>query len=317
MTKHIEDKLDKIPVINLLVRFFKTIKLPGFEGLSIYDLFEMYFIGIVQGALTTRASAIAFSFFTAIFPFLLFIIILIPFIPFSNFQVEFLQFLESFLPPQTSEFFNDNIFENISTNNQGGLLSSIFLLSILLMANGVNAVFSGFEHSYHNQLTRNVFKQYLYALGVAIILAFLLIVTVGVFGYFQIYVITPLYESISGKEIDSSNSGLYWMLFAKYAFFTIMVYIATATLYYFGTKEGRNTRFFSIGALFTTLLILLSSYLFGLYIDNFSKYNELYGSIGALLILLFYLWLNANIILLGFELNVTLRFLRKEHQKGE
>jgi membrane protein len=105
------------------------------------------------------------------------------------------------------------------------------------------------------------------------------------------------------------------MLFAKYAFFTIMVYMATATLYYFGTKEGRHTSFFSIGALFTTLLILLSSYLFGLYIDNFSKYNELYGSIGALLILLFYLWLNANIILLGFELNVTLRFLRKEHHK--
>lgn len=315
MTKHVEDKLDKIPVVNLLVKFFKNIKLPGFEGLSIYDLFEMYFIGIVQGALTTRASAIAFSFFTAIFPFLLFIIILIPFIPFSNFQVEFLQFLESFLPPQTSEFFNDNIFENISINNQGGLLSSIFILSILLMANGVNAVFSGFEHSYHDQLTRNAFKQYLYALGVAIILAFLLIVTVGVFGYFQIYVITPLYESISGKEIDSSNSGLYWMLFAKYAFFTTMVYMATATLYYFGTKEGRHTSFFSIGALFTTLLILLSSYLFGLYIDNFSKYNELYGSIGALLILLFYLWLNANIILLGFELNVTLRFLRKEHHK--
>ena len=75
MTKHVEDKLDKIPVVNLLVKFFKNIKLPGFEGLSIYDLFEMYFIGIVQGALTTRASAIAFSFFTAIFPFLLFIII--------------------------------------------------------------------------------------------------------------------------------------------------------------------------------------------------------------------------------------------------
>lgn len=315
MTKHVEDKLDKIPVVNLLVKFFKNIKLPGFEGLSIYDLFEMYFIGIVQGALTTRASAIAFSFFTAIFPFLLFIIILIPFIPFSNFQVEFLQFLESFLPPQTSEFFNDNIFENISINNQGGLLSSVFVLSILLMANGVNAVFSGFEHSYHDQLTRNAFKQYLYALGVAIILAFLLIVTVGVFGYFQIYIITPLYESISGQEIDSSNSGLYWMLFAKYAFFTIMVYMATATLYYFGTKEGRHTSFFSIGAIFTTLLILLSSYLFGLYIDNFSKFNELYGSIGALLILLFYLWLNANIILLGFELNVTLRFLRKEHHK--
>lgn len=315
MTKHIEDKLDKIPIVNIVVKFFKNIKLPGFEGLSVYDLFEMYFIGIVRGALGSRASAIAFSFFTAIFPFLLFIIILIPFIPFADFQIQFLQFLDSFLPPQTSEFFNDNIFNNISSNSQGSLLSSIFLLSILLMANGVNAVFSAFENSFHTQLTRNVFKQYLFALGVAIILAFLLIVTVGVFGYFQIYIITPLYERISGQEIDSSSSGLYWMLLGKYAFFTIMVYLATATLYYFGTKEGRNTSFFSIGALFTTFLILLSSYLFGIYIENFAKYNELYGSIGALLILLFYLWLNANILLLGFELNISLRFLRKEHHK--
>ncbi|WP_347925424.1 YihY/virulence factor BrkB family protein [Pontimicrobium sp. SW4] len=312
MTKHIEERLDKIPVINWVVRLLKNIKLPGFEGLSIYDLLEMYTIGIVQGALTTRASAIAFSFFTAIFPFLLFIIILIPIIPFENFQKEFLEFLNSFLPPQTSEFFNDNIFNNISVNKQGGLLSTVFLLSLLLMANGVNAVFSGFEHSYHQQLTRNVFKQYLYALGVAIILAVLLIVTVGVFGYFQISIVTPLYESISGKEIDSSNSGLFWVQFVKYAFFILMIYIATATLYYFGTKEGRHSKFFSIGALFTTLLILLTSYLFGVYIENFSKYNELYGSIGALLILLFYLWLNSNILLLGYELNASLQQLKRK-----
>jgi len=219
MTKHIEERLDKIPVLNLVVRFLKKIKLPGFEGLSIYDLLEMYTIGIVQGALTTRASAIAFSFFTAIFPFLLFIIIIIPFIPFDGFQAQFLTFLDTFLPPQTSEFFNENIFENISTTNQGSLLSPIFILSIVLMANGVNAVFSGFENSYHSQLTRNVFKQYLFALGVALILAFLMVFTIGVFGYFQIYIVTPLYESISGQEIDSTNSGLFWIQFAKYAFF--------------------------------------------------------------------------------------------------
>ncbi|WP_431164042.1 YhjD/YihY/BrkB family envelope integrity protein, partial [Flagellimonas beolgyonensis] len=70
-------------------------------------------------------------------------------------------------------------------------------------------------------------------------------------------------------------------------------------------------RFFSIGALLTTLLIILTSYLFGIYIDNFSQYNKLYGSIGALLILLLYLWLNANILLLGYELNASLRLLKK------
>lgn len=311
MSKHIEDKVDKIPVLNVIMRFFKQIKLPGFEGLSVYDLLELYVIGIVKGALTTRASAIAFSFFTAIFPFLLFVIILIPHIPIDTFQAEFLDFLNSFLPPQTSDFFFSNIFDNISDGGGTGLLSSVFLLSMLLMANGVNAVFTGFETSYHEQLTRNVFKQYLYAFGVALILAVLVLLTVAVFGYFQIYIIQPLYEGITGEDALKTDTGLGWIIFAKYMFFVIMVYLATATLYYFGTREGRNTRFFSIGALLTTLLIILTSYLFGVYIDNFSQYNELYGSIGALLILLLYLWLNSNILLLGYELNASLRRLKK------
>ncbi len=311
MSKSIEDKLEKIPVINLFVRFFKQIKLPGFKGLSFYDLLEMYSVGIVKGALTTRASAIAFSFFTAIFPFLLFTIMIIPYIPFDNFQVDFLVFLESFLPPQTSDFFFDNIFDNIKGSKQGGFLYSVFLLSILLMANGVSAVFSGFENSYHEQLTRNVFKQYLYALGVALILAILVILTVGVLGYFEIYIV----QNLRDYGYISNNQELFGVVLAKYAFFVIMIYLTTATLYYFGTMEGRQSRFFSVGALLTTLLIMLTSYLFGIYIENFSKYNELYGSIGALLILLFYLWLNANILLLGFELNMSLRRLKRKELK--
>lgn len=313
MTKHIEDKLDAIPVINICVKFLKQIKLPGFEGLSIYDLLELYFLGIIKGALTTRASAIAFSFFTAIFPFLLFIIILIPYIPIDNFQDEFLDFLNSFLPPQTSEFFFSNIFKNISGGGGAGLLSSVFLLSMLLMANGVNALFSAFQNSYHEQLNRNAFQQYMYALGIALILAILLIVTVAVFGYFQIYILTPIYERLSGSFFVK-NQELGWIVFAKYMFFVIMTYLATATLYYFGTKEGKSSRFLSIGALLTTCLIILTSYLFSIYIENFSQYNKLYGSIGALLILLLYLWLNSNILLLGYELNAALNTLRKHNR---
>lgn len=312
MTRPIEDKLDRIPIINLLVRLLKKIKLPGMEGLSLYDLLELYITGIVNGALTTRASAIAFNFFTAIFPFLLFILIIIPYIPVENFQAEFLEFLESFLPPQTSDFFFKNIFENISgSSSSGGLLSSVFVLSILLMANGVSAMFSGFEHSYHEQVTRNVFKQYIYAMGVSLILAFLLILTVAIFGYFEIYVIDNLFKNLQEKGYTERSSSIFWVTVAKYMFFIIMVYLATAILYFFGTKEGKSSRFFSVGALLTTLLIMLTSYLFGIYIDNFSKYNELYGSIGALLILLFYLWLNSNILLLGYELNASLNRLKK------
>ncbi|KAA5821905.1 YihY/virulence factor BrkB family protein [Algibacter amylolyticus] len=311
MSKPLDEKLDKIPGINILVRFFKQIKLPGLEGLSFYDLLVLYITGIVKGALTTRASAIAFSFFTAIFPFLLFVLIIIPYVPIDDFKIEFLQFLESFLPPSTSDFFFENIFENIDQSQRGGLLSSVFVLSVALMANGVNAVFSGFENSYHEQLTRNVFKQYLYALGIALILAFLLIFTIIVLGYIQIYVVQELITAFEDRGYHVDSEGVFWTNVVQYLFFVVMVYMATATLYYFGTREGRESKFFSIGAIFTTLLIILTSYLFGIYIENFGQYNKLYGSIGALLILLFYLWLNSNILLLGYELNASLNKLRK------
>lgn len=313
----IEDKLEKLFFIKYVVRFLKKIKLPALEGLTLYHFLRLYAKGIVKGAVTSRASAIAFSFFTAIFPFLLFIIILIPYIPVDGFELKFREFLDSLLPPQTSDFFFDNIFQNIYTDGNAGLISTVFLLALLLMANGISGLFSGFESSYHQQLTRSVVKQYLYSIGVALILVILLIATIAVIGYFQIYVIDNIFDFLKNQGYETKKLGEFFVAMAKYVFLVLMVYLATATLYYFGTKEGKHSRFFSAGALLTTVLILVFSYLFGIYVTYFSTYNELYGSIGALLILLFYLWLNSNILLLGFELNATIRMLKKQNSKNK
>ncbi|MCK7591824.1 YihY/virulence factor BrkB family protein [Subsaxibacter sp. CAU 1640] len=317
MEDEIEDKLEKLPVVKHVVRFLKKIELPALEGLTLYYFLRLYAKGIVKGAVTSRASAIAFSFFTAIFPFLLFVIILFPYIPVDGFELEFRRFLESILPPQTSEFFFQNIFQNIYTDGNAGLISTVFFLALFLMANGVSALFSGFESSYHQQLTRSVVKQYLYSMGVALILVFLLIVTIAVLIYFQIYVINRLLYLMDRQGYETSEQGIFMASVAKYVFFVIMVYLGTATLYYFGTKEGKHSKFFSAGALLTTILIIVFSYLFGIYVTYFSTYNELYGSIGALLILLFYIWLISNILLLGFELNATLRMLKKQNAKKQ
>ncbi|WP_290697703.1 YihY/virulence factor BrkB family protein [Lacinutrix sp.] len=315
--QQLKQKLLKIPVLNIVIKLLSKIKLPGLEGLSLYDLLELYIIGIAKGALTTRASAIAYSFFTALFPFFLFIVIVIPSIPKDGFEGDFLVFLESFLPEAISDFFSDNIFNALKDKNSNtGLLSTVLVVAIVLMTNGVNALFSGFENSYHQQLTRNAIKQYLFAMGVALILSLLLILTVAVLGYFQIYVVDNTLAFLKGYGYESRREADFWARVAQYSFFVIITFLATATLYYLGTREGRKAKFFSVGALFTTILILVTSYLFGIYIENFSSYNKLYGSIGALLILLFYLWLNANILLLGFELNMSIMNLKKQ-QKNE
>jgi membrane protein len=283
----------------------KQVILPGLEGLSLYELLIIFYAGIVKGTFSARASAISFSFFMALFPFLLFILNLIPFINFiDDFQIQFLAFIDDLLPPETKDFFND-IFFDIAARKRGGLLSFVFLLSIFLMANGVNAVFTGFEFSYHTKVNRSIVRQYVIAVGVSIILALLLLFTVVVTIY-----LTYLTEDL--KSVGMGNNEIIWADFGRYIIFMSMVYIVIATLYYFGTKEGRLSRFFSVGAFFSTLLIVVTTFLFGLYIENFSAYNELYGSIGALLILMVYIWINSNILLLGFELNASLLKLKKK-----
>ena len=129
MTKEIEDKLEKIPIINILVRFGKKIKIPGLEGMSLYDVLEMYIIGIVEGALTTRAGGIAYSFFMAIFPFLLFVLTLIPYISIDGFQEGLMSLIAEVLPPKTFEA-SQLVIQDILVNQQAGLLSFGFLVSL-------------------------------------------------------------------------------------------------------------------------------------------------------------------------------------------
>ncbi len=303
MSKSVEEILVKIPIIRQIIFLTKKIKLPGFEGLSLFDLLKTYIIGIIEGTFSPRAGSIAFSFFMALFPFLLFLLNLIAYLP-IEFQ-DLFDFIESLLPAQTTEFFLP-IIKDIAENPRGGLLSIVFLLAIFLMTNGINAIFSGFEYSYHVSINRTVIKQYSVALIVSVFLALLLLFSIFLIVYSE-YLIATL------KSEDIISNDVIWVTSIRYIIFVVLVYFVIAILYYFGIKkEGKSIRFFSIGAIITTLLFMATTYFFGVYINNFSNYNELYGSIGALLIMMLYIWINSNILLLGFELNATLKSLRNK-----
>ena len=298
-----KDKIKVFPILKNFISFLKAVRIPGYSGFSFYDLLELYLSGIVKGTLSSRAGSIAFSFFMALFPFLLFILNLIAFIPIENFDAVLFNFIELLLPQESQSFFTQ-IFDDIRLKQRAGLLSSVFLLSIILTANGVSSIFSSFEGSYHVELSRSFFRQYLFSMMVGILLAILLLVGVAALIFFEIYILNNL-EDLIPSEVN-------WIRFGQIFFYIILTYISVAILYYFGTIEGKKTHFFSPGALMTCLLILLTTYFFGIYIENFSKYNQLYGSIGALLIFLFYIWLNSSVLLLGFELNATLNRLKNQ-----
>ena len=305
MSVEIEQKIEKIPVIRNIMHGAKRVKLPWLEGLSLYDLLEIYIVGIVEGAITYRAGAVAFSFFMALFPFALFILNLIPYIPIDGFQQDFLKFLEDSVPPNTYEAIA-SIINDILNNSYKGLLSSGFLLSIFLMANGLNAILGGFESSHHVIIKRGFLRQYLVALGMSVVLSILLLVTVATTVVFEVFIQQTKLENVF-------NDSIHIIELSRYGFLMLMILITSSILLKFGTKEAKNSSFISIGSVFTTILIIISSYFFGIWVVKFSKYNELYGSIGTLLIMMFYIWLNCMILLLGFELNTSINRLKRRN----
>ncbi len=304
MSEEIENKLNKIPIVKQLVVLTKAIKLKTLEGLSLYDILEMYVLGIFKGAFSYRASAIAFSFFMALFPFALFILNLIPFIPLENFQADFLEFVEEGVPPNTYDAI-EAILKDIMETSHQGLLSSGFILSILLMTNGINAILGGFEMSAHITITRGFFRQYFISLAISLVLSMILLITVA-----AIVIAEVMIQKINIRGYVADVSVIEW---SRYGFILLMILITTSILYKFGAKETSRIAFISYGAVFTTILIMISSYIFGIYVTKFAKYNELYGSIGTLLVLMFYIWINCMVLLLGFELNATISKLKRKN----
>ncbi|MBP6584410.1 MAG: YihY/virulence factor BrkB family protein, partial [Flavobacterium sp.] len=287
-----------------LVHLSKRIRLPWLQGLSLYDLLELYVLGIVEGALSYHASAVAFSFFMALFPFALFILNLIPYIPIDGFQADFLQFVKEGVPPNTYDAIY-KIINDILNNSHSGLLSSGFLLSIFLMANGLNGILGGFESSKHVLIKRGFFHQYFVALGMSLVLSLLLLVTVATIVVFEVFIQKTIIQDVLSDRIPL-------IILGRYVFIILMILITTSILLKFGTKHHEKRAFISIGSVFTTVLIILSSYGFGIWVIKFSKYNELYGSIGTLLIMMFYIWINCMILLLGFELNQSINKLKMQ-----
>ena len=155
---------------------------------------------------------------------------------------------------------------------------------------------------------RSVLRQYFISMGMAILLSFILVLTVAIVVYFQIGI-----ENLMAK--GWLDDDLFWIEKGQFLFFVLLIFVSVSFLYKFGTKEVKHSTFFTPGSILTTTLTLLMFKLFAVYVLKFATYNELYGSIGTLLILMLFVWLNSIILLLGFELNASISSLRRTYLK--
>ena len=278
----------------------KKITFPGFDGMALYDVMVFFWRSIVDGALSTRASAIAFSFFVAMFPAIIFLFTLIPYIPIDNFQNELFLLIEDMVPETTFMAIKETVLD-ILTRQRGGLLSLGFFMALIFSTSGFASMMSAFDASLHSFERRTWLGQRLIALLLLAILSVLIAVAIALITYGQHFI---NYLVASGYLKDHFT--FYMLTFGKWVVILFLFFMANSFLYYLAPAKKTKWRFISAGGTLSTVLSIITFVGFSYYINNFGQYNKLYGSIGTLLVILLLMYILSTILLVGFELNASI-----------
>ena len=287
-----------------LANFFKKIKPIGFAGLNLYDVAIFFVKGLQEGAITTRASSLAFNFFLAFFPSIIVFFTLIPYIPIIGFQETLMEILSNILPPSTNNA-TFNTLDDIINNQRGGLLSIGFILALYFSTNGMSSLIQAFNSSYHIRENESIIKHQLLSILLTVVISALVFLTIIliIFGKTTITYLVD-FQLINQNKIVFLN-------IAKWIVLIFMLFIGITTIFNIGPAVKSKIKIFSPGAILATLFIILTSIVFSYYIDNFSQYNKIYGSIGTLIIILLWIYFNAIFLLIGFELNASILNAKK------
>lgn len=289
----------------LMIRARK-VSFPGFDKIPLYDVLLFFYRSIVNGAITTRASAIAFSFFLALFPAIIFLFTLIPYIPIEDFQDELFLLIRDFLPPHTFLVVEETI-QDILTRQRSGLLSLGFFMALIFSTNGLASMMSAFDASLHSFESRTWYGQRLVALLLLAILSVLLTIAISVITVGQLAI-----NYLDQHGLLGSHFTYYLLSTGKWIVVVALFFFAYSSLYFFAPTKKTRWRFISAGGTLATILSLIVLIGFGYYITNFSQYNKLYGSIGTLLVVLLLFYIMSLILLIGFELNASLSAARRK-----
>ena len=276
--------------------------LPGFDGAPLDLVVKLIVKGLFgRGVLVTRASSIAFNMLMALLPASIFLFTLIPFIPVPNFQAELVKLFENFLPVAAYDLLETTIIDVI-TNRSGTLLIVMFIATIIFSTNGIHALMHAFNVSMHDFASRSWIQQRKIAV---FLLVFILIMFSAAGG------LIILSRLVVNRLVDigvlEMNLVFYIVMAFKWLLIIVMLLFAISTLYYLVPARRKDFRYISPGSILATSLFIITSLAFSAYVNNFGQYNKLYGSIGTLIVILIWLYLNSVALLVGFELNVSIR----------
>ena len=292
-----------LPVVKPIINKSKTTSLPGFAGIPIYDVVN-FFIGQVRTVgMTERASAISYNFFMAIPPTIIFLFTLIPYLPISHqFQIQLFGLIRDVIPGEKNNSDLIHFLSDFINHPRNGLLSLGFVLSMFFSSNAMMGIMRSFDKNYIGFRKRKGLQKRWVALKITLVL-FVIVFACILLLVGQGAVLKAI--GIKSQTVRKVIIDTRWVVII-FLFFAIISYI-----YRHAPAVHKKWRLINPGSILATVLMLALTLAFSWWVSHFGKYNQLYGSIGTVLIIMALIFINSLTLLIGFELNVSISSLKK------
>ena len=301
----------KLPPVRYLFKRAHGIILPGLNGASLYEVGKFFFRELGTLKLQERAAAVTYNFLMAMPPTFLFLFSLLPYLPLKNVDKTIFTILKLITPNQNIYVSIHNIVLDFMTKQHAGVLSYGIILVLFFSSNGVMGLMRCFDKSLSLYKTRTGFQRRWTAIKLTITLIGLSILTLTIL-IFQSKDLNPIILTVFHSLIAVKIlSGI---------ILALLVFITISIIYTYGPSLSHRFKFISAGSVFATIGSVIVTSVFFFLVNHFLNYNKLYGSIGTLIAFIVWVWLNTIILLLGYELNVSIllgKLLREDNDEDE
>ncbi len=301
---HIRQRVASTFPANWLIRQSQKIRLPGFQGIPLYHVLKFFFLQIRKVGITERAAAISFNCVMAIPPIIIFLCTLIPYLPISN---EFIRQLHGLIrdviPGEKNNSAIIKFIDDIIKKPKNDLLSLGFLLALFYSSNAVLGIMRAFDKNYLGFKKRKMINRRVTALQLTSVLFVLMFASLLVL----------IMQSSVLKLFGLKNVMVRQIIgYARWVVIVLLFFGSVSFIYRYAPFVHKRWKLINPGCILATTLMLLFTVFFSYWVNNFSNYNKLYGSISTILILMLLIYFNSLVLLIGFELNVSITHIKHE-----
>lgn len=275
----------------------KRTVLPGFHGVSLYNVARFFFREINNTQINMRAAAVTYNFLMAIPPTLLFLFALVPYLPLGDVEQTIIDIIDLLAPNPNIERTFTNVFIDFMNNQHADLLSFGILMTIMFSSNGMMGLMNSFDRGLKVYVKRSAFKRRWTAIKLTLMTICVVIISLAA--------LILQTEAVNDIILKIFNNVIAVKIFSG-LILVGLVFSTISIIYSYGPSLTHRFRFVSPGSVFATVMSLLTTVVFFFLVNNLINYNKVYGSIGTLIAFMIWIWLITMVLLLGYELNVSI-----------